>query len=59
MKINQNFGINFTIVKTILKFQNLQILAFFINFIKRNNEILEIGCGNGRDAFLFQKKKKS
>ena len=60
MKINQNFWNKFYNSKNDLKIpkpSNFGIF-FYKNFIKRNNEILEIGCGNGRDAFLFSKKTK-
>ena len=29
------------------------------NYIKKNNKLIEIGCGNGRDAFYFSKNKIS
>jgi|TARA_B110000444_G_C18701769_1_gene529299 tellurite methyltransferase len=32
---------------------------FYKKFLKKNNSIIEIGCGNGRDTFHFFKKTKN
>ena len=60
MEINQKFWNKFYLVKKEVKIPKPSSFGIFFNrkFIKKNNKVLEIGCGNGRDAFLFSKKAK-
>ena len=61
MEINQKFWNKFYLIKRELKIPKPSSFGsfFYKNFIKKNNKVLEIGCGNGRDAFLFSKKTKN
>lgn len=60
MEINQKFWNKFYLVKKEIKIPKPSSFGIFFNkkFVKKNNKVLEIGCGNGRDAFLFSKKAK-
>ena len=60
MEINQKFWNKFYLVKKEVKIPKPSSFGIFFNkkFIKKNNKVLEIGCGNGRDSFLFSKKAK-
>ena len=60
MEINQKFWNKFYLVKKKIKIPEPSSFGVFFNkkFVKKNNKVLEIGCGNGRDAFLFSKKAK-
>ena len=60
MEINQKFWNKFYLEKKEIKIPKPSSFGIFFNkkFVKKNNKVLEIGCGNGRDAFLFSKKAK-
>ena len=61
MKDNKEFWDNYYLKnkKFIIPKPSNFAAFFFKKFLKKNNFILEIGCGNGRDTFHFYKKTKN
>jgi len=60
MKKNKEFWDNYYLKKkNIIHKPSTFGVFFYKNFLKKNDFILEIGCGNGRDSFYFYKKTKN